>query len=124
MTWIFASDRNFQPYDYTATKSQLLLRSGGATRIDVLFRLVRVQKLCGWYAGLRIRHATEAERQRIEAETPKVIYDDEDVFFVLEEGTGFDYVVAGGVRWHEGPDPGVEAGHFADLDNVGSALRR
>jgi hypothetical protein len=124
-TELYSSDRMFQCWDYTASHSQLLLRSNGGadrTRVDVLFNLVDVMKVRSPYEGLRIRCATPAEQARIQAETPELSYrdpadskyDQGDRYFVLEPADGgFDYVVAGAVGWHEDHDLG-EPSYFAD----------
>jgi hypothetical protein len=113
---LYRSDRSFELYDYTPSHSQLLLRSfgdNGRNRIDVLFKPVKMVKTYGWYAGLEIRCATEDEQARIRRDTPEAKYDDDEFYFVLGPGSGFDYVVAMGVGWHEDQDLG-EPSYYAD----------
>ncbi|MFI1995640.1 hypothetical protein [Actinoplanes sp. NPDC020271] len=99
---IFRSERDFSVWAYTVSHRQLLLRSrptGGQSRIDVLFKPVRVMKMRTEFDGLVIRCGTTAERDRILASTGLAGKD----LHVLMVGTAaeLDYVVAGAVGWRE-----------------------
>ena len=129
---LFTSDRSFQLCDYTVSHSQLLLRSevgtgaerGGAypTRIDILFKPVSVTRIRAVYPDLRIRCATEAERERIRRET-RGNTGDASSFFVLESGHGgFDYVGASTIAWHEDQPGDRQASYWAErFREVGAA---
>jgi hypothetical protein len=103
---IFRCNRRFSVWAYSVSHSQLLLRArtvvpggGRQSRIDVLFKPVRVMKTCMDYETLVIRCATDDERELLAGATgPKgTNYH----VFVLETPTGLDYVIAGAVGWKE-----------------------
>lgn len=124
---LYDSPRSFDLSGYNPTFGRLLLRNGyfldgrhDGVRIDILFQSVRVMKLRPRYEGLRICCATEEACERIRRETPHTTYlgggryDQGDRFFVLESGSGFDYVVAGAIGWHEDRAPLSWPSYFAD----------
>ncbi|MGK5558961.1 hypothetical protein ACSNOI_45910 [Actinomadura kijaniata] len=115
---LFRSEREFLLTAYSAPHTRQLLlcafKDPEPTRIDVLFRPVKLMKVRSSYRGLRISYATEEQAERIRADAPGVAFDFLDSFLVLETAGGADYVVAHGCAWHEDDREPWEAGHFAE----------
>lgn len=107
---LFRSERSFHLLAYTASHSQLLMRSVGQpdepgepeTTIDLLFKPAVVVKISTGYCGLAIRCATEAESDQVKADHPSMSFGRDDRVFVLESQGESDYVVAMAVGWTEG----------------------
>ncbi|MFJ3876215.1 hypothetical protein ACIPW5_01995 [Streptomyces sp. NPDC090077] len=107
---LFRSERSFHLLAYTASHSQLLMRSIGQpdepgepeTTIDLLFKPAAVVKISTEYRGLAIRCATEAESEQVKADHAGMYFGRDDRVFVLESQGESDYVVAMAVGWTEG----------------------
>ncbi|WP_044176655.1 hypothetical protein [Granulicella mallensis] len=64
MNFVYESDRLFSLFGYSMSHGLLLLRSGksnGApeTRVDILFRDVRVMEIRAWMSGIRIEEVSD-----------------------------------------------------------------
>ncbi|MFD7033124.1 hypothetical protein ACFWAR_34380 [Streptomyces sp. NPDC059917] len=107
---LFRSERNFHLLAFTASHSQLLMRSSGRpddpgepeTTIDLLFKPVCAVKISTGYRGLAVRCATGTETERVKAEHAGMRFGREDRVFVLESEGDRDYVAAMAVGWTEG----------------------
>ncbi|MER6366620.1 hypothetical protein [Kitasatospora sp. NPDC001527] len=107
---VFRSERRFHLLAYTASHSQLLLRSVAGpdepgepeTTIDVLFKPVGAVRIRTGYRGLAVRYATAAESRRVRADHSAADLDEDDRVFVLESQGECDYVVAMAFGWREG----------------------
>ncbi|MFB7617106.1 hypothetical protein [Kitasatospora sp. NPDC056181] len=121
---LFRSERSFHLLAYTASHSQLLMRSVGRpdepgepeTTIDLLFKPVTVVKIRDNHRGLAIRCATEAESAQVKAEHASVSFDRDDHVFVLESQGESDYVVAMAVGWTEGVLGHTQQSFFSHVD--------
>ncbi|MGR6998742.1 hypothetical protein ACU686_12505 [Yinghuangia aomiensis] len=122
---IFRSDRSFHLLAYTASHSQLLLRSPedfarpgdpSNTTIDVLFKPVDLLRIRKNYTGLVIRCATAEETDSIQAEHPATGFQYGERVFVLESEGETDYIVAMAVGWHEDVLPRTRPSFYSDLD--------
>jgi hypothetical protein len=112
-TEIFRSERRFVMWAYSASHSQLLLRStpgaGHETTIDLLFKPIEAVKIRDVYDGLAIRCATAEEAKRIEEPRgPRV--------FLLQSQDRTDYVTAAAVGWREGVLDRTCPGFFNEAD--------
>ncbi|GII86785.1 hypothetical protein Ssi03_47750 [Sphaerisporangium siamense] len=130
-TELFRSDRYFSVWAYTVSHGQLLLRTSTATRgegdqsrIDVLFKPVRVTKLQHAYHGLVIRCATQEEASWIHAENSGI--DQRSRCLILESAGIRDYIVTLAVGWEEdmetARDPSRLA-HFAPGSDLSRILK-
>jgi hypothetical protein len=104
---VFRSDRRFSMEAYSASHSQLLLRSNPVeedddTTIDLLFKPVEAVKIRDGYAGLVVRCATSLETNAIIVATPGVRADRGDRVFMLESQDRSDYVISMAFGWREG----------------------
>lgn len=64
MNLVYESDRLFSLFGYSMSHGLLLLRSGKSneapeTRIDILFRDVRVMEIRAWMSGIRIEEVRD-----------------------------------------------------------------
>lgn len=88
----------FQTWEYTVSHGQLLLRSTKSddtpTRIDVLFKNVDAMKIARNYSGLRVREATDVERDSL---LDELALEDPTQSLWIVESTGFRGFVAAGV---------------------------
>jgi hypothetical protein len=98
----FESPRMFEIWEYTTSHAQRLLRSTKSdispTRIDVLFKNVKVMNLVTGLDGLAIRQATEDERLRFANEA--ALHSDQP-FWVVESTSFRGYVGASLMLTHE-----------------------
>lgn len=99
---LFQSERYFKVWQYSVSKSRLLLRSTRdsppATRIDIHFGAVGLMLLRPYYDGISIRRSSEQERALVD-----VRYDSADIagelFLIGEELKSF--VISAAPQWHE-----------------------
>ena len=120
-TEIFRSDRRFAMEAFSASHSQLLLRSNPVddeheTTIDLLFKPVEAIKIRDGYAGLVIRCGTVEEATQIMASLPGIHPDRGYRVFMLESQGRSDYVISMAVGWHEGVLPRVQGSFFNSAD--------
>lgn len=98
---VIRSGRMFQWWSYTATHSQLLLRSARdavhATQVDVLFKDVVAVQLSTLFTGLMVMESDEDA-----ASAPQAL--EGRSLFRVQAGTIAGYVIAGAVFTHEGPE--------------------
>jgi hypothetical protein len=113
----FESERFFQVWAFTVSKTKLLLRStndgGRSTRIDVYFGGVDRMFLKSEYHGLRV-----AEADRVDLELYRERYGDLRpglTLFAVEPRLE-SFVVAGVMQWHE------DNGGFRDPSRFGHFL--
>lgn len=108
---VFRSDRQFRMWAYSATHSQLLLRSAAAgpgdqrhaTTVELRFTLVHAVEVLEVYDGLAVRYATEDESRNAAPGTQ---------IFVLESQGHTGVVACGVLGWREGVLSDVEPSLF------------
>ncbi|MBQ1025010.1 hypothetical protein [Micromonospora sp. C95] len=120
-TEVFRSERRFAMEAYSASHSQLLLRSDPVddehdTTIDLLFKPVRAVKIPAGCTGLAVRCATVDETAQIMTTVPRVRPDLGHRVFMLESQGQSDYVVSMAFGWHEGILPSVQGSFFHTAD--------
>jgi hypothetical protein len=97
-------DRKFVVYSYGTSHGQLLLRSPktreNPTRIDVLFRDVRLMELRSNMDRLEIRE-TALEDVADRATKPVHVVEPGHKAFILTDGASLGLIVAGAVVWKE-----------------------
>lgn len=102
MSWSFTSERFFQVWRYSPSHRFLLLRSARtdsfATRIDIVFGGVGRMLLEPEYDGLRIRTATETERQTIQETVGGIPMS--GGLYLLESGS-LGFIASSEPAWHE-----------------------
>jgi hypothetical protein len=122
---IFRSDRWFQMSAYTASHSQLLLRSTTGpdlqdqeheTTIDLLFKPIYAVKIRNSYTGLVIRCATDEEAERVKASIPGIRLRSDERVFLLESRGETDYIISMAIGWHEGVLRPTQHSFFNDAD--------
>ncbi len=110
-TEIFRSDRRFSLWAYSASHSQLLLRSNWGddglgrsheTTIDILFKPVDALKVETDLHGLVIRRAPAVEEAQIKASLADDSLSVDDRVFLLDSRGTTGYIVSMAVGWHEG----------------------
>ena len=123
---LFRSDRRFHLLAYSASHSQLLLRSNPPygdddrtdpeTTIDVLFKPIEAVELRQSWTGLVIRCADADEAKQVRASLPDIKWEELHVFMLQSpDQRQSGYVVSMAVGWHEGVLPRMQPSFYSSM---------